>query len=585
MTRVNSTATAVRARRSVSSAIATRNIEKKHQYKVELKLVLSEKRQLKISNNPPPRTYSFVAAGSEVFTTYCKDLCRKLGRTVHASQTATDARGRALIVNDPNRVGYYIGRDGFFFPNDVIQKACNWFGVRIDAAGKTTEPNDFLSARVRNALGRYGQRDQRQQIDAAVREMFPRIPPEAADEIIKHAFESASKPGEKERVGNARNLDLAGRVQLAVTAHIRHRYTNYDQLLKNGVKWPLARATVNPPCVAVLRNWMGEDNTIELEETFQEWIDLRDDDEGEDADGSVSMDISDNESVGKTSTNPVHTSHQAAGHSHGRVSARETRADSRVVRYHPRPEQVFPSIESPARPAPHHGRLYPPPPQPLYYGAPPPVPSPPQHRAPNGATYERQLAPSSIPHSHKVDATMFGRPPCDCRAPVIDLTSPSLPRTFDSTALPMVHVGSLRGGDSRGHRDSSNPQAGNTGRYHTRLQASRNSGDGMVPYVASRPHSPPSMARREPPHPAVPRTGWVNYPTANREGESVRLWHLRGTGHNHEGYCLHCEAKLERYLARAAAAAAALDRAPSPDSAPSPPGSPDVVFVSSNEVV
>lgn len=144
------------------------------------------------SNNPPPRTYSFVAAGSEAFTAYCKDLCRKTGRTIHASQSNTDPTRRGLVVNDPNRVGYYIGRDGFFFPNDVIQKACNWFGVRIDAAGKTTEPNDFLSARVRNALGRHGQRDKRQQIDAAVREMFPRIPPQAADEIIKHAFESVT---------------------------------------------------------------------------------------------------------------------------------------------------------------------------------------------------------------------------------------------------------------------------------------------------------------------------------------------------------------------------------------------------------
>jgi hypothetical protein len=93
-------------------------------------------------------------------------------------------------VNDPNRVGYYIGRDGFFFPKDVIQKACNWFGVRIDHAGKTTEPNDYLSTRVRDALGRHGQRDERQQIEAAVREMFPKIPQEAAETIIKHAFES-----------------------------------------------------------------------------------------------------------------------------------------------------------------------------------------------------------------------------------------------------------------------------------------------------------------------------------------------------------------------------------------------------------
>lgn len=207
MTRVTSTATSVRTRRS-SSAITHRNTEKKPQYKVELKLIIAEKRQLKIvcripiltifiyqltfrqSNNPPPRTYSFVAAGSEAFTAYCKDLCRKTGRTVHASQSTTDPIRRSLVANNPNRVGYYIGRDGFFFPNDVIQKACNWFGVRIDAAGKTTEPNDFLSARVRNALGRHGQRDKREQIDAAVREMFPKIPPEAAREIIKHAFES-----------------------------------------------------------------------------------------------------------------------------------------------------------------------------------------------------------------------------------------------------------------------------------------------------------------------------------------------------------------------------------------------------------
>jgi len=109
---------------------------------------------------------------------------------VHASQSTADPARRARVVNDPNRVGYYIGRDGFFFPKDVIQKACNWFGVRIDHAGKTTEPNDYLSTRVRDALGRHGQRDERQQIEAAVREMFPKIPQEAARTIIKHAFES-----------------------------------------------------------------------------------------------------------------------------------------------------------------------------------------------------------------------------------------------------------------------------------------------------------------------------------------------------------------------------------------------------------
>lgn len=48
MTRVTSTATAVRTRRSVSTAITKRNTEKKHQYKVEYKLVTAQKKQLKI---------------------------------------------------------------------------------------------------------------------------------------------------------------------------------------------------------------------------------------------------------------------------------------------------------------------------------------------------------------------------------------------------------------------------------------------------------------------------------------------------------------------------------------------------------
>ncbi|QDS73194.1 hypothetical protein FKW77_002629 [Venturia effusa] len=527
MTRVNSSATAARARRSASSTIAHRNNEKKP-YKVELKLIVAEKRQLKISNNPPPRTYSFVAAGSEAFTTYCKDLCRKTGRTIHASQSNADPSRRALVVNDPNRVGYYIGRDGFYFPKDVVQKACNWFGVRIDAAGKPTEPQDFLSARVRNALGRHGQRDKRQQIDAAVREMFPKIPPEAAAEIIAHAFESASKPGEKERVGNARNLDLASRVQLAVTAHIRHRYTNYDQLLSNGVKWHEARAMINPACVVVLRNWMGEDNEIELEETFQEWIDLRDDDENEDDSSSVEG-ISDTESGRRSSRNVVPTVHEVAVPSHSRMPAPDARADTRVTMYHPDPEQVLPSIESSARSVQHPGHRYSTP-QNFYHGAPPPAPSPPPYRTPIAAIYGRKAAPLVSPYSHSIGTNMFGHStertralPHDRQAPVIDLTSsPTFPQRFDNAMPPTLRVGSLRGGEGSRRGDLSNAAAESVARYSTRSQAARNRGDGMVPYVALQDPPPPRLSRPEPPHPAVPRTGWVVYPTFNRQGEAVR---------------------------------------------------------------
>lgn len=294
------------------------------------------------------------------------------------------------------------------------------------------------------------------------------------------------------------------------------------------MRWHDARAAVNPPCVTVLKNWMGEDNTIELEETFQEWIDLRDDDEDED-DSSSMEGVSDTEPSRRTSSNAIPTVHEAAGPSHSRVSAREARADSRIVRHRQDPEQVLPSIESPTRHAPNHGRKYSPP-QPLYYGAPPPpAPSPPQYRAPVVANYGRQAAPPAASYSHRVDTNMFGHPAeqtrtlaRDRQAPLIDLTSsPAFSRTNDQALPRMVHVGPLRGGDSNRQGDFSNPPAESTGRYTTRSQAARNRGDGMVPYVASRP-APPSVARQEPPHPAVPRTGWVTYPAFNRQGEAVR---------------------------------------------------------------
>lgn len=266
---------------------------------------------------------------------------------------------------------------------------------------------------------------------------------------------------------------------------------------------------------------MGEDNAVEFEETFQEWIDLRDDDEDED-DSSSMGGVSDTEAGRRTSRNAISTVHEAIGPSHNRLPALDARADSRVVRYHPDPEQVLPSIESPARP--HHGHQYAPP-QPLFYGAPPPptAPSPHQYRAPIVAIHGRQAAPPAAPSNISIHQTEQARAlPRDRRAPIIDLTtSPTIPRTFD--AMPsMVHVGSLRGGDGNRRGDLSNPPVENAGCYSTRSQAARNRGDGMVPYVAPRPQPPPSVVQREPPHPAVPRTGWVNYPIFNRQGEAVR---------------------------------------------------------------
>lgn len=87
------------------------------------------------------------------------------------------------------------------------------------------------------------------------------------------------------RVGNAKELSLARKVQLAVVAHIRHMYTDYDKILKAG-SWTEARQKVEHVSLAKLKEWRDEagDPSNEIEDTFREVIVLDDDEESSDED-------------------------------------------------------------------------------------------------------------------------------------------------------------------------------------------------------------------------------------------------------------------------------------------------------------
>ena len=69
-------------------------------------------------------------------------------------------------------------------------------------------------------------RDYRQNLDL-LREMFPRMPPKTMEEILAHGFQKGSG-----RVGRVTRLDEEKRIRLAVNAHIRHRFTDYEIHLK-----------------------------------------------------------------------------------------------------------------------------------------------------------------------------------------------------------------------------------------------------------------------------------------------------------------------------------------------------------------
>ena len=89
---------------------------------------------------------------------------------------------------------------------------------------------------------------------AAVRELYPACPPGRERVIAEHACRKYS-----DRVGRsaaARKLD-AKAVRLAVSAHVRHAETSYDQLLSQGYERQEARAEVEDQVARVMARWAG----------------------------------------------------------------------------------------------------------------------------------------------------------------------------------------------------------------------------------------------------------------------------------------------------------------------------------------
>jgi hypothetical protein len=87
---------------------------------------------------------------------------------------------------------------------------------------------------------------------ARVRELFPKCPAGREQEIAEHACRKYS--GRVGRSASAKAFEEAA-VRLAVVAHVRHRETNYDELLARGYERGDARATVAQALDRVLAKW------------------------------------------------------------------------------------------------------------------------------------------------------------------------------------------------------------------------------------------------------------------------------------------------------------------------------------------
>lgn len=99
---------------------------------------------------------------------------------------------------------------------------------------------------------------------------------------------------------------MARRAQLAVVAHIRHVYTDYDRLLKT-TSFQEARSHVEDPTLAKLVEWRGDDENGKtvLEDVFREVIVISDD-EDSDSEGDHPLSPGRDPSVEIVSSNALH---------------------------------------------------------------------------------------------------------------------------------------------------------------------------------------------------------------------------------------------------------------------------------------
>jgi hypothetical protein len=93
---------------------------------------------------------------------------------------------------------------------------------------------------------------------ARVKEIFPACPEGREHEIAEHACRKYS--GRVGRSAAARSLEEAA-VRLAVRAHIRHRETNYDELLGRGYFRGEARSLVSDEVGRICWEWEGRESS------------------------------------------------------------------------------------------------------------------------------------------------------------------------------------------------------------------------------------------------------------------------------------------------------------------------------------
>ncbi|ELR02615.1 hypothetical protein GMDG_05578 [Pseudogymnoascus destructans 20631-21] len=230
------------------------------------------------NDKTPPAGFTFVPVGNPELSKACKEVSREVGAMI-------------FIVSNTKEQNHnlfdHIHRIGFHFRSYIVDQAASTLGglQAVTGDGKPIVENsgDEIPET---------QEEINKQADAALRDLFPRIPNTDREMIIQHAFQIGAIFQGKPVVGLQPELTLSRRVQLAANAHIRHNHTRYDKLLHE-TDYLNARRVVEPLCLDFIMKWRGDEETgrDQLDELLREVVVIPDsDEESEEEEESASDD-------------------------------------------------------------------------------------------------------------------------------------------------------------------------------------------------------------------------------------------------------------------------------------------------------
>ncbi|KAH6895454.1 hypothetical protein B0T10DRAFT_216716 [Thelonectria olida] len=173
------------------------------------------KEQVVTDSTPMPKGYGFLKKG----TLY---LTANVRRKTHA------ANKTLFVVKDKSGV--------------LGLRAPKWILHQVFDEEKATREKRKEKVQRRDKAGE-------KEFETSIRALFPKIPADDVQAVISRALKKRTG-----RVGRTTLLTVEERAKLAVLAHIRHRHTEYDTLIRDMGR-NNARKTIEPKMKEVLAEW------------------------------------------------------------------------------------------------------------------------------------------------------------------------------------------------------------------------------------------------------------------------------------------------------------------------------------------